>query len=93
MKLSRIFNLLSDRNGWANGNYFAFKYLYLIIDNLVKWLDDIVELRYKKKQYIEMRIIKQKQKEMNYPAASYGVSENKANCFVLCKTVYSFSRP
>ncbi len=24
---------------------------------------------------------------MNYPAASYGVSENRANCFVLCRTV------
>jgi len=25
--------------------------------------------------------------QMNYPAASYGVSENRANCFVLCRTV------
>jgi hypothetical protein len=24
---------------------------------------------------------------MNYSAASYGVSENKSNCFALCKTV------
>ena len=25
--------------------------------------------------------------EMNYSAASYGVSEDKSNCFALCKTV------
>jgi hypothetical protein len=64
MELTRLFNLLSDRNGWANGNYFAFKYFYMIIDSLVGWLDNLVELRHKKKQYVEMRLLQQKQKEI-----------------------------
>jgi hypothetical protein len=64
MELTRLFNLLSDRNGWTNGNYFAFKYFYLIIENLIGWICDLIELRHQKKQYVEMRIMQRKQKEL-----------------------------
>jgi len=63
-ELTRLFNLLADRNNWANGNYFAFKYFYLIIDGLVDWMDGLIELRQKKKQYVEVKFLKQKQNEI-----------------------------
>lgn len=63
-EINRLFNLLSDRNGWSNGNYFAFKYFYLIIEDLDKWMDELIELRHRKRQFIEVRHLKRKQKEI-----------------------------
>jgi len=63
-ELTRLFTLLSDRNGWANGNFFSFKYLDQIVEILVNWLEPLIELRHKKRHFIEMRILKIKQRQI-----------------------------